>query len=87
MREVTVTDHHETGLHARPAARVVSLASRFKSALVIQKGNQTTDLRSLIGLLSLGICHQDTITIRAEGKDESEAVKEIAALLENLERD
>lgn len=81
MQEVTITVHNETGLHARPAALAVSMASRFKCALVVQKGDQTADLRSLIGLLSLGICHRDEITIRAEGKDEAEAVRQLAKLL------
>jgi phosphocarrier protein HPr len=84
MKEFTMRITNETGLHARPAARVVILATKFKSQIYALKDGEKADLKSLLALLSLGICQNDQITIRAEGKDENRAVKLITMLLNEL---
>jgi phosphocarrier protein HPr len=84
MKEFTIRITNETGLHARPAAQVVILAAQFKSKIYALKDGKRTDLKSLLDLLSLGICQNDQITIRAEGKDENRAVESITMLLNEL---
>jgi phosphocarrier protein HPr len=84
MKEVTLQILNETGLHARPAAQVVGLATKFRSQLTAVKGEKRADLKSLLDLLSLGICQNDQMVIRAEGKDENRAIELITALIEEL---
>jgi phosphocarrier protein HPr len=81
MKEVTIRIMNETGLHARPAAQVVGLATKFKSKIIALKDDKKADLKSLLDLLSLGICQNDLIVIRAEGKDENQAVELITSLI------
>jgi phosphocarrier protein HPr len=84
MKEFTLRITNETGLHARPAARVVILAAKFRSKIYALKDDERANLKSLLALLSLGICQNDQITIRAEGKDENQAVESITMLLNEL---
>ena len=79
--EIKIRVNNTTGLHARPAALVVSLATKFKSRITARKADKTADVKSILDLLSLGICQGDEITLFAEGNDESEAIKKIAALI------
>ncbi len=73
-----------TGLHARPAAQVVKLATKFKSQIYAVKDGKRADLKSLLDLLGLGVCQNDSFTIQAEGKDENKAVEQITELIEKI---
>ncbi len=75
---------NKTGLHARPAAQVVKLATKFKSRIYAVKDGKRADLKSLLDLLGLGVCQNDSFTIRAEGKDENKAVEQITELIEKI---
>ena len=76
---LTVLD--PAGLHARPAAKFVKTASRFKSRITITAGDRSADVKSLIALLVLTIRPGSQITLSAEGPDAEEAIR---ALLEEL---
>ncbi|HOE57932.1 MAG TPA: HPr family phosphocarrier protein [Bacillota bacterium] len=84
MKEITVSVKNETGLHARPAAVIVGTASRFKSNIFAVKGGKEANLKSLLSLLGLGVCMGDTITLKADGPDESEALDAIISALSAL---
>lgn len=75
MRELKVTIKTATGLHARPASVLVNAVSKFKSKITVEKECQETNLKSLLGLLSLGISQNDEIIIKAEGKDENQVIE------------
>ncbi|MDD2211925.1 MAG: HPr family phosphocarrier protein [Clostridia bacterium] len=79
-KEITVTN--ETGLHARPASMFVQKASKFKSSIVIEKGDKTINAKSIISVLSGGIGKGTQITLVIEGEDEQEAEKALVALIE-----
>ena len=68
-KEVIV--NNGTGLHARPATLLV-------------KGKKA-NVKSLIGVLSLGVTKGANITVTASGDDETLAAEEIAKLIETLE--
>lgn len=85
MKEAKVVIKNETGLHARPAATVVSEASKFKSNITVKKGEKEINLKSLLGLLSLGVCKNEEIVVKADGQDEEEAVAKIKSIIENLQ--
>ena len=81
MAQLHLTVIDPAGLHARPAAKVVRVASRFRSRIVLQSGERTVDVKSLIALLGLTIRPLTEITLTAEGPDADDA---LAALVEEL---
>lgn len=78
-RTLTILD--PSGLHTRPAARFVQVASRFASRIVIRHGDRAADAKSLIGLLGLTVRPDSEITLEADGPDAAAA---LAALVEEL---
>jgi phosphotransferase system HPr (HPr) family protein len=84
MIEKVVVVKNKTGLHARPATLVVTEGNKFKSAITIKKGEKEINIKSLLGLLSLGIAMGDEVTVKADGADEEQAADAIVGLIENL---
>ncbi|MBA5850437.1 HPr family phosphocarrier protein [Clostridium sp. cel8] len=82
-KEVTVKS--ATGLHARPATLLVKKASSFKSDISIEFDGKKANIKSLIGVLSLGVTKNSTVKVIASGDDESLAVEEIVKLIDSLE--
>lgn len=70
------------GLHARAAAKFVTLAERFGAQVDVVKDGQTVSARSIMGLMMLGAGKGSTIGLRAEGWDAKEAIEALAALVE-----
>jgi phosphocarrier protein HPr len=83
MQEVTLVVRHKVGLHARPAALFVQTAKKFKSAVKVGKDNTEVDAKSILLILTLAVNHGSTITIKADGEDEREAVKALQTLVES----
>ncbi|NFO99088.1 HPr family phosphocarrier protein [Clostridium botulinum] len=73
-----------TGLHARPAILLVKKASSFKSDIYLEYGDKKANVKSLIGVLSLGVTKDSTVTVTASGDDETLAVEEMIKLIESL---
>ena len=82
-REITVKN--EVGLHARPATYFIQKANEFKSGIWVEKEDRRVNAKSLLGVLSLGIMKDNTVTLIADGSDEKEAVDALAELIENLD--
>lgn len=82
MIKKSVTLTNPEGLHARPAALFVREANKFESNLDIESENRKVNGKSIIGIMSLGAFHGETITISANGPDEEEMVESLAKLLE-----
>ena len=70
------------GLHARAAARFVHAASAFQARVRVAKGNREMDGKSIMGLLLLAASQGSTVTISADGVDESDALATLASLIE-----
>lgn len=81
MSEKTFTVIDETGIHARPATLLVSTASKFKSDMQISFKGKSVNLKSIMGVMSLGVPKGGEITISATGEDEVEAVDGVEAVL------
>jgi phosphotransferase system HPr (HPr) family protein len=73
---------NELGLHARAAARFVSVASRFRSQIRVTRGQRTMDGKSILGLLLLAAARGSELTISADGPDEAQAVAALGSLVE-----
>ena len=71
----TITILSPTGLHARPAGLLSSIAKIFSSDITIHKGYESADLKSAISIMTLGVEYQDRVTIRAIGDDAEDAVE------------
>lgn len=77
MTEKTFTVTTETGIHARPATILVQTASKFKCDISLAYGEKTVNLKSIMGVMSLGIPHGSQMKIITNGDDEAEAMKTI----------
>ena len=74
-----VTLVNADGLHARPAAELVKLASTFTQKVTVNG----TDAKSLLGIMSLGLTKGATVEIASEDPEAGAAVDAIAALAES----
>ena len=82
----SVTVQNISGLHARPASEFVARAKGFQSKISIRRmesDKPVGNAKSIIVLLSMGICQGESVEITAEGPDEQEAVPELTALIES----
>ncbi|MBQ5152922.1 MULTISPECIES: phosphocarrier protein HPr [Staphylococcaceae] len=71
----------ETGIHARPATMLVQTASKFESDIQLEYNAKKVNLKSIMGVMSLGVGKDAEITIYAEGSDEKEAIDAISEVL------
>ena len=68
----------ETGIHARPATLLVQAASKFGSDINQEYNGKSVNLKSIMGVMSLGVGQGADVTISAEGDDEKEAIAAVA---------
>lgn len=67
----------EVGIHARPATQLVRVASMFRSNIKITARGQTIDMKSIMGLMSLGMYKGQEFLLSVSGADEEEAMTKI----------
>jgi len=79
--EKTYTIKAETGIHARPATKLVQTASKFSSDIQLNYNGKEVNLKSIMGILGLGISKADEIKIVANGEDAAEALNALDNLL------
>jgi phosphocarrier protein len=77
-----VTIPNRRGLHARAAAKFVTMAERFDASVDVIRDGQSVSARSIMGLMMLGAGCGATIELRAEGWGAKEALDALAALVE-----
>jgi len=81
-KQQSVEITNRTGLHARPAAKFVQKAGQFDSKINIVFDEKEVNAKSIMGVMSLGVGKGNTILIKADGEDESEAMKELVNFIE-----
>lgn len=81
MKQISVVVIDPVGLHARPATVAVNAASKFKSEVKITYKGRSVNMKSIMGVMSLGIPTQSDVTISCEGEDEDVAAKTIEEVL------
>ena len=74
----------ETGIHARPATLLVQTASKFSSDITSTYNDKSVNLKSIMGVMSLGVGQNADVTISADGADEADA---IAAIDETMKKE
>jgi len=79
--EKTVDIVNKLGLHARAAARLVTLASKFESDVRVRKDGREVSGKSIMGVMMLAAAKGSQVTLIAEGEDAQQALDELAALV------
>lgn len=80
IREIRISN--KLGLHARAAARFVSVASRFASEIRVKRGSKEVNGKSIMGLMMLAACYGTELLILARGSDASEALATLGELVD-----
>ena len=81
LRHVCVLD--DSGLHARPAARLAQAAQRFEADIRLVAGGQEVDAKSILDILTLAVSAGTTVALRAAGPDAVEALDHLETLFRN----
>ena len=83
MIEKDVTIVNKLGLHARAAAKLVSLASKFSCEVQVAKEGRQVNGKSIMGIMMLAASKNSTITLITEGEDERQALEEMENLIQD----
>ena len=83
MTEKVVEIRSDAGIHARPAMMLVKEAMKYPCEIFLVKDDVEANGKSIMSVLSLAITKGSNLVIRAEGKNENEAVLSIATLIES----
>jgi phosphocarrier protein HPr len=84
METKTLKVIDKTGIHARPATNIVSIAEKFNADLSLEYQGKSVNMKSIMGVMALGVPCNSVITITAEGNDELEAIVEIEASMKEV---
>ena len=86
MASTTITIHHESGLHARPAAKFVKLAASFPCAITLRKlakpAAAAVTAKSMVSVLTQGVNRGTQIEIVATGERADEAIAALTHLIQ-----
>jgi len=72
---------NKLGLHARAAAKLTQLASRFAAEVWLSRGEQRVNAKSIMGVMMLAAGRGSLITVETEGADADAALASIVALI------
>jgi phosphocarrier protein len=81
QRQVQI--QNQLGLHARAAAKLVHLASRFQCAVRLKRDAQEVNGKSILGVLLLAAAKGATVELICEGEDEKEALEALQKLFDD----
>ena len=79
-REIVIVN--KLGLHARAAAKLVTLASRFASDIRLVKGQREVNAKSIMGVMMLAASRGTQLEIQASGEDAEQALERLAELIQ-----
>lgn len=77
-RELVVAN--KLGVHARPAAMFVKIATRFDSEIYVEKDGEVVNGKSIMGMMMLAAGPGSKLQVRASGSDAAQALAELDAL-------
>ncbi|HBQ61487.1 MAG TPA: HPr family phosphocarrier protein [Balneolaceae bacterium] len=83
MIKKKVTIKNSAGLHARPSAQLVKLASKYKSDFFIHSYGYRVNGKSILGVMTLAAEHGAELELEVDGSDEEEALTAIEKLIED----
>ena len=83
MQERELTLMNRLGLHARAAAKLVTLTSRYVSSVVLVANGRRANARHFIAVLMLSAGMGTAVSIQISGPDETEAMRAVTRLISN----
>jgi phosphocarrier protein len=81
MVEKNYTIMDAAGIHARPSTALVNAASSFKSEVTLEYNGRQVNLKSIMGVMSLGIPKGAKVKVAAKGDDEQEVLSRIDVVM------
>ncbi|MCC6963985.1 MAG: HPr family phosphocarrier protein [candidate division Zixibacteria bacterium] len=81
MVRKTVKITNKLGLHARPSAKVVQTATKFKSEITLEKEGLEVNGKSIMGVMMLAAEMGSDVTVTAQGEDAEDAVRALSEVL------
>jgi len=78
-REITIIN--KLGLHARAAAKFVTLASTFDSEVQLVRGERVVNGKSIMGVMMLAAAKGVSLALIIEGRDEEQACAKLQQLI------
>ena len=82
MISMNATVRNAQGIHCRPAAVIIKEANGYPGIVKAHNGKGESDLRSVMGLLALGLDQGSEVTISVTGPSEEEHCRKFVALFE-----
>ncbi len=81
MIERTVRIVNKNGLHARPAAEIVKMASRYQAEITLVRDDLEVNGKSIMGVMMLAAEFGSSLLLRAAGPDAEQAVSALSELI------
>ena len=81
MQKIQVKVTNALGIHARPSAKIVQLASRFTCSVWLAVRGRRVNARNIVAVMLLTAGVGSTITIETSGPDEKEAINALTDLI------
>ncbi|MFZ0446240.1 MAG: phosphocarrier protein HPr [Bacillus sp. (in: firmicutes)] len=78
----TITD--EAGMHARPSSLLVKAVTPFKSEVFIEYKDKRVNLKSIMGVMSLGIPYGASVNVIANGEDEEQVIDAVNTVIKEV---
>jgi phosphocarrier protein len=79
-----VTIINKLGLHARAAAKLVAVTSRYGCSIEIGNQNKMVDAKSIMSVMLLAASKGTELAIRVDGENEQQALQDILDLVNNF---
>jgi phosphocarrier protein HPr len=83
MQKENITIQNKLGLHARASMKLINVAGRFESDIIIKHGNTQVDAKDIMNVMGLAASKGTDIELITQGTDEIEAMDAIKALIED----
>ena len=83
IKEKKIIINNKLGLHARAAAKIVTLTNKYDSIIESIKDDKCADAKSIMKILMLSAPKGTEVKITASGKDESIAIKNLESLIKD----
>ena len=81
MTDMDITIVNKLGLHARAAAKFVTLASSFESDIQLSREGRTVNGKSIMGVMMLAAAKGTQLTLHISGQDEKAALNQLNELV------
>jgi phosphocarrier protein len=81
----TLVVKSNSGVHPHSASVIVQTSSKFQSEIYLAYKERRVNLKSIMGVMSLGIPAGAEITLEVSGEDEQEAIQAVTNTIKSLE--